>query len=183
MTTVVKSTSITNLDAQPIVMPTAGEGGVGRSKNVNDFATTIAQNAPGEVVRLCRIPSNAKVKSITVEGAAMTKGSFDIGLYWSDSTTDGTPVANQGNVISGAQAFFTAAKSFASAVTRVDATNGNAKYPVSSRNVAIVTATNTAQIGTVLGTSQVGGMVDVCLTSTNTVLVGGLVAVEVHYIE
>lgn len=187
MVTTTKSTQITNLDAVPCVATTAGEGAPGVLRHVMGTATAPitsgASQAGQNVLRMCRIPSSAKVKEIYMEGAAQTTGSWDCGLYWSDATNDGTPVSLQGAVLSGAQALFASAVDFSSAVARTDKTNESGNYPVNTRNQAVVYACNTSQIGTSLATNQIGGMVDVSLTNTTTVQVAGLMSVEVVYVD
>lgn len=99
-----KSTSITNLDASPVVANTRGSGAPAYSYLVDD---TVAPTATGigtlaSTYRLCRIPVEAKVKSvkIAVSTGLDTNASaalvLDCNLAFSDSTTDGTPAALQG---------------------------------------------------------------------------------------
>lgn len=185
MTVTTKSPSITNLDATPAQANNSGVGAPAMLKISNDFVTAPttsgASQAGQNVLRLCRIPATAKVKAVYVEGAAETNGSWDVGLYYSDATNDGTPIAQQGLVVPGAQAFFGSAVSFASAEARTDVTNESTNYPVNLRNVPIAQATNiTTQLSSI-STSQLGGFLDVCLTNTNSIQVAGLVACEVHW--
>lgn len=186
MATTVKSSSITNLDANPVLLPTAGAGAKGALVVTNDSVaatgTTSGASQAGQIIlRMCRIPATAKVKAVYVEGTAQTQGVWDVGLYYSDATNDGTPASQQGTLVPGAQSFFASAVSFNSALNRTDVTNESTNYPATLRNVPIAAATNgTTQI-TTLSTSQLGGFLDVCLTNTTTVQVGGLVGCEVHW--
>lgn len=94
-----KSTAITNMDASPPVRPTAGrEGGGTRTHTVIGIVgPTTDGDTTGGVLRAVRVPSNACIQSIQIaQQAATTTASFDIGLYYSDSTSDGTVAANQG---------------------------------------------------------------------------------------
>lgn len=98
-TSALKSTAITNLDATPIVPSTAGEGASAYLKTVEGFVTAVAADAAGSTYRLVRFPSNAKIKSVVFTSEAQGAGKVQLGVYYSDSTTDGTSVANQGVVV------------------------------------------------------------------------------------
>lgn len=82
----VKSATITNLDASPVVQVTAGEGGPAPLKHVDGWATAVASGSADSTYQLCRVPSNAKVKSVIFESEAQGAGKFDVGLYYA---TDG----------------------------------------------------------------------------------------------
>lgn len=168
-----KSTSVTNLDAIPVTRPTAGEGAPGRYKHVGDYATAPINTGAGGIVQFVRIPSTAKVKEVFLESAAQTQGTYDIGLYYSSSTVDGTAAANQGVVLDAD--FFASAVSCASAVPKATQVNESGTYTVAKRNQPIWQAAGL--------TSDPGGFFDVCATSTNTVTVGGLMSVEIGYVE
>lgn len=90
-TEALKSTSITNLDATPVVPNTAGKGGPGYIKAVTGYVTVSASMAAGSTYRLVRVPSTAVIKHIQFESQAQGAGKFQLGVYYSDSTTDGTP--------------------------------------------------------------------------------------------
>jgi hypothetical protein len=98
-TSALKSAPITNLDAIPVVPQTTGEGGPGFAKNVFGFVTAVAADAAGSTYRLVRVPSNAKVSSLIFESEAQGAGKVQLGVYYSDSTVDGTAQANLGAVI------------------------------------------------------------------------------------
>lgn len=90
-----KSATLTNLDAQPIIIPTAGEGAPGFLKVVDDFVTPLTADTTSSTYRLCRFPTNAKIKSFSIYSAIATAGSADINVIFSDSTTDGTQASLQ----------------------------------------------------------------------------------------
>jgi hypothetical protein len=101
----VKSQSITNLDATPIVPNTAGQGATGRRVEVDDFVTTTATGlqSAGSSYRIVRIPTGAVIKSVTIatdKSADVTASTavlaLDVNLAFSDSTKDGTPANLQG---------------------------------------------------------------------------------------
>jgi hypothetical protein len=99
-----KSTSITNADASPIVANTRGSGAAAYSYTVDDTVTATASGlgSTSTTYRLCRIPANAKVKAVALAVSAALDSNatpllaFDVNLAFSDSTTDGTPASLQG---------------------------------------------------------------------------------------
>ena len=100
-----KSTPITNLDASPIIVATAGEGAPGALKALSDnIVPTLANAAIWSTYRLSRFPTNAKVKHVYsyqtgLESAATTGALiYDYNVAFSDSTTDGTPTSLQGYI-------------------------------------------------------------------------------------
>lgn len=103
-----KSTSITNLDANPIVANTAGVGASAFSKVQMDFVTPTTGGlvSTSSIYKILRLPTHAFLQGLklTADSALETNGTpalaVDVGAYYSDSTTDGTPAANQGNSIS-----------------------------------------------------------------------------------
>jgi hypothetical protein len=99
----VKSASLTNLDASPLVISNAGQGAVGRPITVDDFcaATAAGLQSSGSYYKLVRIPSIALVKSVIIAtdvspNLSGTALAIDLNLIFSDSTIDGTPTFLQG---------------------------------------------------------------------------------------
>lgn len=98
-TEALKSPSITNLDATPLVQNTSGEGGAGHVRSISDSVTAATAVTLGSTYRLCRFPSNSKVKHVWIGvDATVTTFTADINVAWSDSTVDGTPPAYQGTI-------------------------------------------------------------------------------------
>lgn len=99
-----KSTSITNLDASPVVANTKGTGAPAYRYTVDDTVacTAVGIAAIGSTYQIVRIPSNAKIKSFefATSAAVDTNSSvtlaIDFNLAFSDSTVDGTSAAYQG---------------------------------------------------------------------------------------
>lgn len=96
----IKSQSITNLDATPIVPNTAAQGAAGKLTYVDDFAPAAAVPLAStkSIYRLVRIPTGAIPKALFLAtDAVLDTGTptlaFDINIVWSDSTRDGTPSA------------------------------------------------------------------------------------------
>lgn len=172
-----KSASITNLDATPPSTNTGGEGAPGRLQHIGDYATVSASASVGSTYRLARVPSNAKVKAVFFEAQAMGAGKFNLSVYYSSSTVDGTQVINQGVIVptTGDQ-FFAADIDCASAVSRAGYTNQSGNYPVNKRNQPLWQALGLA--------SDPGGFFDVVAVVHTTAVTTGAakIAAEVEYV-
>lgn len=95
-----KSNTVTNLDAQPIVVATAGEGMIGDLWAESDTIAPTSAIAQFATYRLARFPTDAKVKHVWcytsgLEAQTTATASLDINVAFSDSTADGTPVVLQ----------------------------------------------------------------------------------------
>jgi len=153
-TEALKSTAITNLDAAPVVENTAGHGAPGVIHQVDGYVTVSASMAAGSTYRLVRLPTKAIVKHLFFESEAQGAGKFNLSAYYSDSTTDGTPVANQGVIVptTGDQ-FWASDIDCASAVKSLDEINESGNNGVDKRQ---------KQLWDALGlTSDPGGYIDV----------------------
>lgn len=101
-----KSLSITNLDAIPIVPNATGVGAEGYYKNESDFVTptTGGLGSTLSTYKVLRVPTNIKLKALSLSADAALDTStglvLDVGAYYSDSTNDSTAAANQGVLIS-----------------------------------------------------------------------------------
>jgi|SRR5665213_809809 len=88
----INSITIANLDATPIVLPTAGDGAPGTLTSITDYAK---HSANGTVTtsyyRLARFPSQAKIKRVRVyTDTPAATFTADVNVAWSDSLVDGT---------------------------------------------------------------------------------------------
>jgi hypothetical protein len=98
----VKSASITNLDAEPLLPANAGQGSTGRVVEVDDYCTATAAGlqSSGSYYKIVRIPTAAIVKGVNLffDAGPNLNGnlSLDLNLIFSDSTDDGTPTYLQG---------------------------------------------------------------------------------------
>ena len=90
-----ESTSITNLNASPVVRRDAGKNGRGVLWSCDDSVAALTTGATsGGILRMVRIPSNCFVKEVYWKvNATVTTASCDVGLYYSN-TRDGTTAAN-----------------------------------------------------------------------------------------
>jgi hypothetical protein len=163
-----KSVSITNNLASPVVLNSPGVGGVSDLKTVSGYlASVTAALSITSIVRLCSIPAHAIVKQTRTSSAAQGAGKFDIGVYAASSTT------TVGAVISAA--FFNAALDCAAAVngTRDTLTT----YTLIKRQLPLWSAL--AQTEPAKGT-----MYEICATVVTTDVTTGTGAlyIEVDYV-
>lgn len=82
----VKSATITNLDASPVVSNTAGEGAAGALLSVTGIATGVASSSIDATYQMVRVPSTAKIKRLLFQTQTQAAGVTDVGLYYA---TDG----------------------------------------------------------------------------------------------
>lgn len=171
-TETLKTTQITDLDAVPPTKLAAGMGAKGTAYRITGFVTTTSGKTTGSKYLLARLPRNAVVKSIILDSAAMGGSSaLDFGVYYSDSTVDGTQAANTGAAITAA--FFASAVDVSSAVRATDITNESGSYTIDLRNKALWDALAVS--------ADPGGFLDVVATSTATITTGATFGVEVTY--
>lgn len=89
-----KATSITNLDATPIVRGTSGIGTVGTNKRVSNTVVMTASASVDSTVQLVRVPFGAILKSIDFWGKDQgTTGQFDLGVYYATDGSNALSVA------------------------------------------------------------------------------------------
>jgi hypothetical protein len=182
-----KSLSITNLDASPITTNTIGEGAPGMEIVINDFVTTVSADDTTSTYRLCRFPTNAKVKDLRMYSAVASTGIVDIDVAFSDSTTDGSPQAFTGGVVqlSGPvdNKLFGASQSivstFASGPIISNAFKGT--YTPAMQNIPMWQ--NLVTLGATQFTTDPGGFFDIFLKVTTGIGTGGVVSCELRYVE
>lgn len=87
-----KSPSVINWDASPIFIPTTGEGCEGPLRIITDSVASASGDSIGSIYRCIRIPTNAKIKRVTLSSTTAIggAGAGDIDVAFSDSLTDGT---------------------------------------------------------------------------------------------
>jgi len=161
-----KSTSITNLDANPVVANTAGEGAPAVQYVQSEYVTVSANASVGSTYRMIRLPTTIKIKELILESDAMGAGAINLSVYYSDSTTDGTAVANQGVIVptTGDQ-FFASDVNLASAQNNVQVINESGNNGLANRNLPFWQA---------LGlTSNPGGFFDIVAVVHTTAITTG----------
>jgi hypothetical protein len=172
----VKAAAITVLDTSPPVGVTAGKGAPANLRSVDDYVTLVASSSVDATYQVVRIPSTAKVKSVTIESEAQTAGKVDVGLYYATDGEGGKPTA----LLAAAaisQAFFASAVDLAAAVVPTDITNESGTYTIGKRSQPIWQAAGLS--------ADPGGMFDVCLTVVTTAVTTGTgkTLVRVAYAE
>lgn len=81
----VKSTWITNATATPLVL-TSSNKSTGEHKVAKSVATVSATIPSGDIVRMVRVPSNARIDKVLLStGDATTAGATDIGVYQTET--------------------------------------------------------------------------------------------------
>lgn len=161
-----KSAGITNLDATPATRNATGNYGAGIMREVDGFVTISAAASLTSTYRMVRLPTNAKVKSVTLESEAQGAGKVDVSVYYSDATGDGTAAGNSGVVVpSTGSKFFASVVDLASAVTPTNVVNQSGNYGLDKRNKPLWDA---------LGLSaDPGGFFDIVLVVATTAITTG----------
>lgn len=156
-TEALKSGAVTNLDASPVVVNTAGIGGLARLKAVDGSVTATTGKTSGSTYQLVRVRSNAIVKHLMVKlDAGVTTFAGDVGFYYSTGSNDGTLAANSGTKVGSGQEFGAAVDLHAQ-TTFVDLCN----------NVAAAKMDKEAWDLAGLSTDP-GGFFDIVITNTST---------------
>lgn len=169
-----QSPSITNDQATIRVPNATGAGAQGYLKNVSDSVVLVASQDVASTVRLVRVPTNAKIKRVTLTSQAQTQGTFDIGVYY---PTDG-PTAKAdllANTI--VAAFFASAIDLTSAYLPTDVTNESGTYTIDLWNQPLWKALGLA--------SDPGGEFDIvatCVSSAVTTATG-IMGLSVDFVE
>lgn len=173
-TELLKSISITDMDASPVIRDSAGKGRPGALQQVNDYITTTTGKTVGSIYRFVRVPSNCKVKAITLDSAAQgSSTAFDFGAYYSDDPSDPNYKANAGAVISAG--FFATAVDCSSAVRATNITNESGSYTVDKTNKDLWDALGLA--------TDPKGYFDLAATSTATINTGALMGIQVSFVD
>lgn len=205
-----QSDVIANLDAGwPANRMPAGQGAAGVLRELSGTAgpTTdgdIAGNLPGGVndadddatggcLRMVRVKSNVAVKEIHVaQDAVTTTAAFNVGVYYSDATDDGTQVQYQGQPIdvdffASAVDTHLAALSGASATGWLDVTFGALAMGTdddSDSDNYFTPQKSRQPLWKALGLSaDPGGFFDICLTNTATISGAATLHMRVRFIE
>lgn len=177
-TSTLKAPGITNLDATPPLANTTGEYGAGYLKTVDGFVIPLAADNAGSTYQLVRIPTNAKVKSISLESEAQGAGKVNISVYYSDGVNDGTSASNSGKIVptTGDQ-FFASDVDLSSAYGPTNVTNESGNYPLNLRALPLWSALGLA--------TDPGGFFDlVAVVHTTAITTGtGRLGLRCDYVE
>jgi hypothetical protein len=182
-----KSLSITNLDASPVIANSVGEGAPGPMRQVSDFVTTVSGDDNTSTYRLCRFPTTAKVKSVKIYSLIATAGSGDVDVAFSDSTTDGTQQSLAGLTnpvvqITGPadNKLFGSAQSLVLAGVNTDFTF-KGTYTPAMQNIPMWN--NLVGLGATQFTADPGGFFDLYVKITTGITTGGVLSGTVDFVE
>lgn len=167
-----QAVSITNRQATIVVPNATGAGAEGYLKNVGDSVVVVAASAADSTLRICRVPTNAKVKTVWLDSQAQGAGAFDVGVYYPvDGPTGKADLA--ANAIS--QAFFASAVDCSAAVSK-DITNESGTYTSDKWNQPLWQALGIA--------TDPGGEFDIVATvKTTDVTTGtGILGIQVDFV-
>lgn len=161
----VKTTQITNFDATPRLVPTAGAGAPALVNYNEGYTTAVASSSADATYQLVRLPSTAKVKEIFFESEAQGAGKFDLGVYYA---TDGSSPLAVSSLLAAAaidQDFFASVIDCASAVARTNVVNESTTNTLDKRSMPLWQA---------LGlTTDPGGNFDIVATVKTTAVTTG----------
>ena len=171
-----KSASITDQDASPRVSVQAGKGASARLKAVDDYAAVAATDQATSTYKLVRLPSNAKIKRITLEGEALGGScAFNYGLNYASRAEDVGAGIVAGAVIDAD--FFASAVVHTNAVAPTNITNEGGFFTIAERGAG-------QPLWQAAGLSaDPGGKLDVVATMTVDAASGGNIYVMVEYVE
>lgn len=115
----VNSTWITNAVASPVVLTNSNQS-AGRVFTAKSVATVSATQASGDIIRMVRVPSNARIDAVLLTtGDATTAGAIDIGVY---------QTAGNGGAVVDADLFASALALTGGPFTRSDQTFESGQY-------------------------------------------------------
>lgn len=119
-----KSQAITYLDQTPPAFGSPNSG-PNHTRTITGSVVALSGDNTSSTYKMLRVPTAAKIKAVLLESAVTGAGNADVNIVWSDSTADGTAVANQGTVpqISSANN-----KLFGSALSLVSISRSSAAY-------------------------------------------------------
>lgn len=167
------STPLTNLLTIPLVPNPTGGGAPGDVKEVTGAVAVTAAASADSTIRLARVPTNAKVKSVVLSSQAQGAGKVDVGVYY---PTDGkTALADlAANAID--QDFFATVVDLASAVQPTDITNESGTYTMDKWNQPLWQAVGLS--------SDPGGFFDIVATvKTTDITTGtGILGLSVRFV-
>lgn len=180
MTTFLKSSSITNLDATPPVRNTIGNA-AGEMQSICDTVSPGAADTTAFVYRLVRVPTNVILRHLWLEShGTITTLTGDVTLYFSDVTIDftGTNAGDSGlvNSLSGTSSLFAHAQAMSTADTPVDVINKNGANSIANRNQPLWQMAGLS--------SDPMGFFDIVFipTTTNSLTAGAVLGVEAEFI-
>jgi hypothetical protein len=186
---ILKSLSVTNLDASPVVPNTVGEGGPGLLTVINDSVSPVSADDNTSTYRLLRFPTNAKVKDLKIWSTVLTAFAADIDVAFSTSTSDGTPPSLTGGIVQitgpvdnklfgAAKTMFVASATFPLISAVTDPFQGTFTAPMMN----IPMWQNLVTLGATQFTADPGGFFDILVRCTTAVTTGGILIGKMEYV-
>ena len=173
-----KSTAITNRDASPPVINDARvergtlKSAVGRV-TAGSADTGGATYSAGSTYVLASLPSTAMVRNVLLSCAALTSGVASIGV--GRSTKDSAGNAYPAAISATATALFASAQSIASALSKSNVTNQSGNYTLDKQEQPLWQAAGMS--------ADPGGTLDIVVLVTTSTTAGGLLGLEVQYVD
>lgn len=173
-----KSSVVTNRDAVPSVINDGRlERGAMRSSIGSVTAGTTdtggATYAAGSTYVLASLPSTSMVRNVLLSCAALTSGAVSIGV--AQNTKNSLGNAYPAAINATATALFAAAQSVASALSKSNVTNQSTNYTLTKQEQPLWQAAGL--------TTDPGGTLDIVVLVTTTLTAGGLIGLEVQYVD
>lgn len=171
----VKSTPLTNLDATPAVISTAGEGAPAPLKSVSSGDVVgVASSSVNATYQFVRVPSNAKIKRILFDTETQAAGAMDVGVYYATDGEGGKPTSLLAAAAISQALFASAVALTATAIT--DITNESGTYTPTKRLQPLWQAAGLS--------SDPGGYFDIVGTLTTAITTGtGKMGMTVEYTD
>ena len=173
-----KGTAITNRDATPqtindgrlergILKSAVGSVTCGAADSGNTAYST------GSTYVLASLPSTAMVRNVLLSCAALTSGVVSIGVGRNTKDSGGTayPLV----IGATATALFASAQSVASALSKSNVTNQSGNYTLTKQEQPLWQAAGMS--------ADPGGTLDVVVLVTTALTAGGLLGLEVQYVD
>lgn len=174
------SSSLTDRNATPRVVHSAGAGGPGRHNIYSDYVTVPAAAAADSIFRILRVPSDCFLANLVLESEAQGAGKVDVGLYYANDSRDIAGGSTHASAVAADaidQDFFATVVDLASAVQRTSIINESGTNTLAKRQQPLWQAVGLS--------SNPGGFFDICATvKTTDVTTGtGLLGLEASYLN
>ncbi len=161
---VYKSATITNRDASPLVI---NDARLERSmlREAHGQVVAITGDSIGSTYILASVPSTAMIRKLLLSCAALTSGAASIGVS--------QPTAKSNTAISAA--LFASAQSLASALNHSDVTNQSGTYTPALEEQPLWQAAGLS--------ADPGYALDIVITLTAALTAGGILGLQVDYVD
>lgn len=164
-----KASAVTAADAGTIVKKNLTSGILKETVGVAELANG---DSIGSTIRLCRVPSNARISRVLVSCDAITSGAADVGVYDVASINSGAVIDAD---------FFASAQSIASALVHTDITH---EADAADAGAGYGLADVEKPLWQALGLSaDPGKLYDIVATLTAATTAAGTLSLKVQYVD